>query len=81
MAEAREIPKLPRSDALDLCFLLKSNDDPRYERAAARWVGRFAVECRRAEPHDLRRALDASEALPDATAREALVGLAARVGR
>jgi hypothetical protein len=77
MAEARDIPRMPLSDALDLCLLLETNDDPRYERAAARWVGRFALECRRAEPHDLRRALDAFEELPDPTARETLVGLAA----
>src|SRR5438270_13094520 len=81
MAEAKDIPRMPLSDALDLCLLLEANDDPRYERAAARWVGRFALECHRAEPHDLRRALDAFDALPDPSAREALVGLAAMVGR
>src|SRR4051812_3012280 len=76
MAEARDIPRMALRDALEICFLLESNDDPRYERAAARWVGRFALECRRAEPHDLRRALDAFDALPDTAARQTLLGLA-----
>ena len=56
-------------------------DDPRYERAAARWVGRFALECPRAEPHDLRRALDAFEAMPDPEARQTLVDLATMATR
>jgi hypothetical protein len=42
------------------------------ERAAARWIGRFALECRRAESHDLRRALDAFDALPDPSAHQTL---------
>jgi len=30
--------------ALDLCRLLAAQDDPRFERAAVRWHGRFVIE-------------------------------------
>jgi hypothetical protein len=60
---------------------MEHDDDERYERAAARWVGRFAVECRRAELHDIRRALDAFDAMPDPAARTTLEGLAGMASR
>ena len=40
---ARELQHIGLADALELCLLYK--DDPeRYERAAARWIGRLANE-------------------------------------
>ena len=81
MAEARDLPHVPLADALALCLLMEHHDDDRYERAAARWVGRFALECRRAELHDIRRALDAFDAMPDPTARKTLQELAATASR
>ena len=33
-------------DALDLCCLLASADDPLFPRAASRWLARFAGEAR-----------------------------------
>jgi hypothetical protein len=80
-AEARDIPHVPLADALALCLLMEHHDDDRYERAAARWVGRFALECRRAELHDVRRALDAFDAMPDPAARRTLEDLAAAASR
>jgi hypothetical protein len=41
---AREIGQLPLSLALDLCCLMAAQNDPRFERAAVRWHGRFVVE-------------------------------------
>lgn len=81
MAEARDIPHVPLADALALCLLMECHDDPRYERAAARWVGRYALECRRAELHDVRRALDAFDAIPDPAARKTLEALGAMATR
>jgi hypothetical protein len=41
---AREIGQLPLALALDLCCLMAAQNDPRFERAAVRWHGRFVVE-------------------------------------
>jgi len=41
---AREIGQLPLAQALDLCCLMAAQNDPRFERAAVRWHGRFVVE-------------------------------------
>src|SRR4051794_25865607 len=81
MAEARAIPHVPLAAALALCLLMEHHDDDRYKRAAARWVGRFALECRRAELHDIRRALDAFDAMPDPAARQSLEELAVMATR
>jgi len=43
---ARHLPKpLSLADALALLLLIAEQDPPRYGRAAARWHGRFVVEC------------------------------------
>ena len=81
VAEARDIQHVPLTDALALCLLMERHDDDRYERAAARWVGRLALECRRTELHDIRRALDAFDAMPDPAARKTLEELAATASR
>lgn len=51
-----------------------SDDDERYDRAATRWLGRFALERPTARLEDLRLALHALEALPynERAARQAL---------
>lgn len=41
---AHELPKLSLEDALQLCLLLASSGDSRYEPAARRWLQRFVVE-------------------------------------
>jgi hypothetical protein len=43
---ARGLPKpIALADALALLLLIALEDPPRYSRAAARWHGRFVVEC------------------------------------
>jgi hypothetical protein len=43
-AAARECGRLELGDALGLVLLLLDKHDPRYERAALRWLGRLLVE-------------------------------------
>jgi hypothetical protein len=43
---ARQLPKpIALADALALLLLIAEEDPPRFERAAARWHGRFVLEC------------------------------------
>ena len=44
LAAAAELPTVTLGDALDLCFLLADCGDPRFPRAAGRWLARFAQE-------------------------------------
>jgi hypothetical protein len=62
---ARELPRIALEDALRICLLLRGGDPDRYERAAVRWLGRFALEARGVTIHALRVAADALDALPD----------------
>lgn len=41
---AKEMGGLHLGHALDLCRLFAAEQDPRFERAAVRWHGRFVVE-------------------------------------
>ncbi len=41
---ARELGHLVLADALSLVLLYAATDDPRFDRAATRWAGRFCVE-------------------------------------
>jgi hypothetical protein len=77
VAAARELPQIALDDALRICLVLRSGDPARYERAAVRWLGRFALEARGVTIDDLRLAADALDALPDRTqeAMERLQGL------
>jgi hypothetical protein len=63
-AAARELPKIALDDALRICLVLRGADPDRYERAAVRWLGRFALEGRQVTIADLRVAADALDALP-----------------
>ena len=65
VAAALELPRIALDDALQICLVLRGGDPGRYERAAVRWLGRFALEARRASIDDLRRAADALAALPE----------------
>jgi hypothetical protein len=56
---------VPLDDALRICLLIRGGDPDRYERAAVRWLGRFALEARGVTIHALRLAADALDALPD----------------
>ncbi len=63
-AAALELPRIALDDALRICLVLRGGDPTRYERAAVRWLGRFALEARRVTIGDLRAAADALDALP-----------------
>jgi hypothetical protein len=68
LGAARELPQIALDDALRICLVLRDGDPHRYERAAVRWLGRFALEARAATIPDLRAAAAALEALPTRTA-------------
>jgi hypothetical protein len=74
-AAAAELPSIRLEDALAIVVLLAEARDPRFERAAARWVGRLLTETP-AHLRDARFALALVEHLPDC--RDALHGLARR---
>jgi hypothetical protein len=61
---ARQVGEIRLDDALRICLLLRDDPGERYERAAVRWLGRFALEGRGVTPADLRVALDALGSLP-----------------
>jgi hypothetical protein len=61
---ARELPRISLDDALRVCLVLRDGDHGRFERAAVRWLGRFALEAKGATMDDLRAAADALDALP-----------------
>lgn len=81
-AAARELPSIKLDDALRICLLLRDGDRDRYERAAVRWLGRFALEARGVTIDALRQGADALEALPEraAEAMERLQGLCVEHG-
>src|ERR1700754_824234 len=64
---ARELPQIALEDALWICLVLRDGDPGRYDRAAVRWLGRFALEARAATIAALRAAAAAREALPSGT--------------
>jgi hypothetical protein len=64
-AAALELPRVALDDALRICLVLRGGDPSRYDRAAVRWLGRFALEARNVTIDDLRLAADALDALPE----------------
>jgi hypothetical protein len=74
-AAAVELPKIGLDDALVILSLLAEAADPRFDRAAARWLGRLLLETP-AGLSDARFALALVERLP--TCRNALHRLARR---
>ncbi|HEV3127765.1 MAG TPA: hypothetical protein VGY32_02210 [Solirubrobacteraceae bacterium] len=68
LAAARELPQIALDDALRICLVLRDGDPERYERAAVRWLGRFALEARHVTIDALRLAADALDALPERAA-------------
>lgn len=77
LATARELPRIALDDALRICLLLRDGEPERYQRAAVRWLGRFALEGRDVTIEELRLAAEALDALRDRTAEamERLQGL------
>ncbi len=74
IAAALELPRIALEDALRICLVLRTGDPDRYERAAVRWLGRFALEASHVTIADLREAADALAALPQ-RATEAMEAL------
>jgi hypothetical protein len=81
---AAELPRVALEDALRVCLLIRDQDPEQYERAALRWLGRFALEARSATLADVRSAADALARLPsdaeDAMANLERICLTHRVG-
>ena len=65
LAAARELPQVGLEDALRICLILRDGEPERYERAAVRWLGRFALEATSVTIDALRLAADALDALPE----------------
>jgi hypothetical protein len=75
VAAALELPHVALDDALQICLVLRNGDPDRYERAAVRWLGRFALEGRQVSIDDVRAAAKALDELPERAA-EAMERLA-----
>lgn len=79
-AATAELPRIDLADALDVCALICRVETENYEKAALRWVGRFAHE----RAVDLVAVAEAADALgllrvdPDTARRELLDLLRAR---
>ena len=81
-AAAGELPSVRLDDALLIACLIEEHDAERFERAAVRWLGRFALERPSVRIEDLQAGAVAFAALaenPDG-ARRALTELCARHG-
>jgi hypothetical protein len=63
-AAAGELPTIRLGDALHVCLLIRDRDPERYERAALRWVARFAMEAQAATLVEVQTAVQALSRLP-----------------
>jgi hypothetical protein len=74
VAAARELPRVSLDDALHVCLLLRDDHPDRFQRAAVRWLGRFALEAHSVTIDDVIEAGDALAAMPEhpAAAMESL---------
>jgi HEAT repeat protein len=67
LAAAAELPRIGLDDALEILALLAEAGDPRFERAAVRWLGRLLLETP-ATLRDARFAVVLVERLPQGLA-------------
>jgi len=76
IAAAKELPQVGLKDALHICLLVRDHPD-RFQRAAVRWLGRFALEARAVTIDDVVEAGDALAVMPEhpTQAMEALAAL------
>jgi hypothetical protein len=65
LAAAAELPRLDVGDALEVLLLIADQDEARYPRAAARWLGRLALERPGVTLAQVRLAAGACELLPE----------------
>ncbi|MGI8507255.1 MAG: hypothetical protein ACR2MK_10740 [Solirubrobacteraceae bacterium] len=63
-AAAAELPRVGLADALEVCLLLRDEPDARFDRAAVRWLGRFALEGRDVTLNAIQAAAAALDSLP-----------------
>jgi hypothetical protein len=78
---ARELPSVVTlSDAIEVLVLMLDADDPAFEPAAVRWIGRFTTECRGVSLGETLAALEAIDGLPAPDARATLSALLKRHG-
>jgi hypothetical protein len=82
LTAARELPQIALDDALRICLVLRDGRGDRFDRAAVRWLGRFALEAKGATIEDIQEAAEAMEALPEdpAGAMESLQAVCLRRG-
>jgi hypothetical protein len=59
---AAELPRVDLEDALSVCMAIREAEPERFERAALRWLARYAVE-RATSVADVRAASDAFAAM------------------
>jgi hypothetical protein len=64
-AAAAELPRIGLRDALQICLLVRDEGGTRFERAAVRWLGRFALEARGVTIDAIQTAAAALDAMPD----------------
>lgn len=64
-AAAAELPRVSLPDALEVCLLLRDHDPGRFEKAAVRWLGRFALEAKGVTISALETAASALRVLPE----------------
>jgi hypothetical protein len=65
IALAKQMPPMRLDDALRVCLLMRDGDHAVYERAAVRWLGRFALEGRNIAVEDIQSAASALDVLPE----------------
>jgi hypothetical protein len=75
---AVQMPRVRLEDALRICLLMR--DQPGYERAAVRWLGRFALEGAQVDIEAIQEAAAALDVLPHRpdSAMETLAGVCRR---
>jgi hypothetical protein len=63
-AHAAQLAPVGLPDALRICLIVRDREPALFERAAVRWLGRFALEARNLTLADLNFAAEAIAALP-----------------
>ena len=61
---ATQIAPIRLPDALRICLIVRDREPQLFERAAVRWLGRFALEARNLTLADLNLAAEAISTLP-----------------
>jgi hypothetical protein len=76
-AATAELPQVELRDALEICLVVRGQDGDQFERAAVRWLGRFALEARDVTIEAIQTAAAAFDAMPHLPERsmETLAGL------